>query len=47
MRKVRYEKKNQVTSLELKNTNSQVKIALENFNSSLDKAEEKSVNLET
>lgn len=44
--KVRREK-NQVDLLELKSNNSQIKIALNELNSRLDKAEEKSVNLET
>lgn len=38
-------KKNQV-ELELKNNNSQIKIALNELNSRLDKAEEKSLDLE-
>lgn len=44
--KVRREK-NQVDLLELKSNNSQIKIALNELNSRLDKAEEKSLNLET
>lgn len=44
--KVRREK-NQVDLLELKSNNSQIKITLNELNSRLDKAEEKSLNLET
>lgn len=39
-------KKNQLQFHELKNNNYRIKIALDNFNSRLDKVEEKSMNLE-